>query len=63
MAKHLQRELEGLKNRLFSLSAVVEESVRKAVESLEERNARLAEEVIQQDPEIDKMEVSVEEDV
>jgi phosphate transport system protein len=62
MVIHLQREMERLKNRVLHLSAVVEESTHKAVKSLEERNRRLAQQVIENDIEIDKMEVEIEEE-
>lgn len=62
MVIHLQREIERLKNRILHLSAAVEGSTHKAVKSLEERNPRLAREVIENDFEIDNMEVEVEEE-
>ena len=58
----LQKEIEGLKRKLLALSAVVEEVVIQAVKSLEERNASLAQKVIDRDPEIDDLEVELEED-
>ncbi len=62
MAKHLQRELEKLQRGLLSLSAVVEEAVRKAVQALEGRDAALAQHVIETDLEIDQAEVDLEEE-
>ena len=62
MPKHLERELERLQRGLLSLSAVVEEAVRKAVRGLENRDARLANEVIETDMEIDQAEVDLEEE-
>lgn len=62
MGKHLQREIEGLKRLITALSTVVEESVRKAVRSIEERDAALAKEVIERDWVIDEQEVRVEEE-
>ncbi|HDS74221.1 MAG TPA: phosphate signaling complex protein PhoU [Firmicutes bacterium] len=62
MTMHLQREIEGLKKMLLSLSAYVEESVQKAVRALADRDSALAQRVIDDDTIIDKMEVDVEEE-
>jgi phosphate transport system protein len=62
MALHMQRELDKLKRKVLSLSALAEESLQKAVEALEERDAALARRIIEADYEIDQMEVEVEED-
>ncbi len=62
MAKHLQRELDKLKRQILSLSAMVEENVRNAVRSLENRDAQLAARVIEADLEVDYAEVDVEEE-
>jgi len=63
MHPHMQREIEGLKKKLLIVSAQVETALQKAVRSLMERNDALAQEVINGDPEIDQMEVDVEEEV
>ncbi len=62
MTLHLRREIDRLKKMLSSLSTQVEESVQKAVTSVLERDAALAEAVIVHDPDIDQMEVDVEEE-
>jgi phosphate transport system protein len=62
MAKHLQRELGRLQRGLLSLSAVVEEAVRKAVQALENRDVELAQHVIETDLDIDQAEVDLEEE-
>ncbi len=62
MPHHLQREIEKLKKKILSLCASVEENVRMAVKSIEDRDAALAERVVGQDPEIDQSEVDLEED-
>jgi phosphate transport system protein len=61
MSMHLAREISALKRMILSLSAVVEENVRKAVWSIERLDAKLAQEVIETDLEIDRREVEVEE--
>jgi phosphate transport system protein len=62
VAKHLQREVEHLKKMVLSLGAKVEERVREATIAIDERDARLARKVIDTDPEIDRMEVDIEEE-
>jgi phosphate transport system protein len=62
MPLHLQREIEELKKEILYLGAIVEENVRRAVKSIEERDPLLAQQVIQIDNEIDKREVKIEED-
>lgn len=62
MAKHLQKEIETLKKNILSLGARVEESVREATLSVEQRDGKLAEKIIEKDIEIDQIEVEVEEE-
>jgi phosphate transport system protein len=62
VAKHLERELARLKVQVLSLSAVVEEHVRWAVEALEKRDEKLAQKVIDADIAVDHAEVDVEEE-
>ncbi len=62
MGKHLQREIERLQRQITALSTLVEERVRKAVRSIEERDRALAESVIEGDIIIDQEEVRVEEE-
>ncbi|MFO7959249.1 MAG: phosphate signaling complex protein PhoU [Candidatus Brocadiia bacterium] len=62
MPRHLQRALNHLKQQILSLGAVVEDSMRKAVRALEDRDTKLAETVIDTDPEVDKAEVELEEE-
>jgi len=62
MTLHMQRELDKLTKMILSLSAVVEESVQQAVDSLERLDIDLAEKVIGSDDSIDQMEVDLEEE-
>jgi phosphate transport system protein len=62
MPKHLQREIENLKNNLLSLSAIVEGSVTRAVRSVENRDEAMASHVMNEDEIIDKVEIEVEEE-
>lgn len=62
MTQHIQRELEKLKKMILALSAVVEETVQQAVQSLATMDLPLAEKVIGGDELIDQMEVDLEEE-
>ncbi len=62
MSKHFQREIDKLKKGILTLSAMAEESVQKAVSSLTKRDTRLANDVIENDFEINEKEVELEED-
>jgi phosphate transport system protein len=59
---HLRVEIDELKKKLLNLSGVVEASVQKAVQAVDQKNEVLGENVISQDPVIDMQEVSVEEE-
>lgn len=62
MPQHLSRDLEYLKKELLLLGAMVEEAANKAILTLTERRADLADEVILGDKEVDAREVALEED-
>ena len=62
MSIHLERALGKLKRKILSLGAVVEEDFRRAIEAHETRDMELARQVIEHDPEIDQMEIDVEEE-
>jgi len=62
MTVHMKREIDRLKQMLISLCEVVEENLRRAVESIRKRDANLATTVIEMDVEIDHMEVDMEEE-
>lgn len=62
MSQHLFREIEKLKKMLLSLVAVVEQSVQLSARAVEERDAQLADKVIEGDEEIDLAEVNIEEE-
>lgn len=61
MAIHLQKDIDSVKKRLITLGTLVEESVLRAVKSVEDRDRALAQKVIDGDNEIDRMEIDVEE--
>jgi phosphate transport system protein len=62
MSAHLQRAIDGLMDQLIGLSAKVEESVKRAVQALEEGDTELARQVIQEDKIIDQREIDIEEE-
>ena len=63
MAVHLQRQIESLKQKILFVGTLVEEALAKSVSALVNRDRNLARAVIDQDAEIDRMEVDVEEEV
>ncbi len=62
MSIHMQREIESLKRRILALSAEVESDLRAAVQAVEDRNPKLAQEVINGETRTNSMEVDVEEE-
>ena len=62
MSRILETEIRQLENKMLSLSALVEENVRKAVKACQLRDVALAREVITADSAVDRMEVELEED-
>lgn len=62
MPNHLLREIDNLKKMILSLAALVEENLRQAVRAVAERDGAKALKVIDQDHEIDRTEVGVEEE-
>jgi phosphate transport system protein len=62
MSWHMQHAIDNLKKRILHLSTRVEENVSAAVRSLETRDGKLAVKVIETDPQIDHLEIEVEEE-
>ena len=62
MAKHLDRDLDNLQRNLLALAGLVEAAIHKAIRALQERNPRLAQEVIGGDSQIDLEENHIEEE-
>jgi phosphate transport system protein len=58
--RHLQVEITELKHTLVRMAGLVEDAIDRAIRSLKERDENLAQEVIDLDPEIDKLEIDVE---
>ncbi|MBU6308932.1 MAG: phosphate signaling complex protein PhoU [Planctomycetes bacterium] len=62
MTKHIERQIESLKERILRLGTLVEEAISKSITALINRDTSLAQRVIANDSEIDAMEVEVEEE-
>jgi phosphate transport system protein len=62
MSKHLQRDLENLQADLLALAASVEEAIHEAITALQNRDAELAQRVIDGDAKIDQEENHIEEE-
>lgn len=62
MTKHIQRQTEILKQKILYVGTLVEEAIAKAIAALINRDAALAQKIIEADNVIDRMEVDVEEE-
>jgi phosphate transport system protein len=62
MAKHLQRDLDNLQRDLLALAGLVEEAIYKAIRALQDRDVRLARDVIAGDNQIDREENHIDEE-
>ena len=62
MTSLLQKELGQLEKQLLTLTAVVEESVQKAIKALAGHDRELAQKVIDNDVKINRLEVDLEEE-
>jgi phosphate transport system protein len=60
MERHFETEMQGLRNRLLSMGAMVEERVHQAVGALMERNAGTAERIIAGDQEVNELQIEVD---
>lgn len=62
MPKHLLRQIEQLKQKILFVGSMVESAIAKAVTALAQRDEAVARQVLDEDAEIDRMEVEVEEE-
>jgi phosphate transport system protein len=62
MSKHLERDLDNLQQDLLALASSVEEALHKSVHALQDREPRLAQEVIDGDNAIDAEENQIEDE-
>ncbi|KPJ98385.1 MAG: PhoU family transcriptional regulator [Desulfobacterales bacterium SG8_35] len=61
MQKHLQKDIDSLKNKIITMGSEIEDRVYKSSLAIINRDERLVNEVVQGDRQIDKMEVDIEE--
>src|SRR5216117_3183756 len=61
MQRHFHEELEGLKQTLLAMGALVEDQIRRVMRALVERDDALAETVIERDREVNAYDVEVDE--
>ena len=61
MKRHFDLELAELKRTILAMSGMVEEAINKAVASLEKLSPEMADEIIQADTRIDRLENEIEE--
>lgn len=60
MQRHFDKDIEEIKDLLLRMGAMVEDSINQSIRALLERDTIMAEEVIANDDEIDKMEVVID---
>lgn len=61
MQRHFDEELKQLKDKLFKMGLLAEESIRKSVDSLIKRDSKLAKEVMDEDQKINILEIEIDE--
>jgi phosphate transport system protein len=62
MTKHIERQINQLKERILRVGTLVEEAISKSITALINRDVQLAQRVAASDEQIDRMEVEVEEE-
>ena len=62
MTRHIERQIEHLKEKILRVGTLVEEAISKSITALINRDVHLAQRVVSSDEEIDRMEVEVEEE-
>jgi phosphate transport system protein len=61
MQRHFHEELEGLKQTLLAMGALVEDQIRRAMRALIERDEALAQDVIERDRQVNAYDVEIDE--
>lgn len=60
MQRHFDRDIDEIKEQLLRMGAMVEEQISQSIRALLERDNGLAEQVIQHDDDIDRMEILID---
>ncbi|MGH7391129.1 MAG: phosphate signaling complex protein PhoU [Candidatus Rokuibacteriota bacterium] len=61
MPRHFHEELDGLKQTLLAMGALVEDQIRRAMRALVERDEALAQDVIERDRQVNAYDIDVDE--
>jgi len=61
MIRHFEEELDNLRNRLLEMSGLVEDSVYRSIKSLLEKDEQAAQQVLQNEAKINRMEIEIDE--
>ncbi|MBU4186497.1 MAG: phosphate signaling complex protein PhoU [Candidatus Omnitrophica bacterium] len=61
MERHFDDELKTINTDLLKMATMTEEAIYRSIEALKERDKKLAQEVIERDKDIDRLELSIEE--
>ncbi len=61
MMRHFEEELDNLRNRLLEMSGLVEDSVYRSIQSLIEKDEAAAQQVLQNEARINRMEIEIDE--
>lgn len=62
MSTVFERELEDLKGKVLKLGSMVEKAISDSIKSLVERNSKLAADVIDKDPQVNAIDVEIDEE-
>jgi len=62
MGRHIERQIESLKEKILRVGTLVEEAISKSITAVINRDTALAQRVQASDEQIDRMEVEVEEE-
>lgn len=62
MTTVFERELEDLKGKVLKLGSMVEKAISDSIKSLVERNSKLAADVIDKDPQVNALDVEIDEE-
>lgn len=58
--RHFQQELEELKDKLLTMSGLVESAVSRSIAAVVQKNRKLAEEVLQNESRVNQMEIEID---
>jgi phosphate transport system protein len=61
MFRHFEEELDNLRNRLLEMSGLVEDSVYRSIKSLLEKDEEAAQQVLQNEAKINRLEIQIDE--